>query len=77
MEHHNADYDGPYKEYVKLIFLTDALLKQHNIGDAADNEISDELLQSLGLTKHLVNSALEKTIQERDELDNMARQLAA
>ena len=77
LEHHNADYDGPCKEYVKLIYLTDTLLKQHNIGDAADDEISDDFLQTMGLTRHQVNTALEKTIQGRDELDNMARQLVA
>ena len=77
LEHHNSDYDGPGKDYVKLVYLTDALLKQHNIGDAADEEISEDFLQSMGLTRHQVNTALEKTIQGRDELDNMARQLAA
>ncbi|WP_455208083.1 HDOD domain-containing protein [Kaarinaea lacus] len=76
-EHHNANYDGPHREYVRLVYLTDALLKQHNIGDAADDEISDDFLQRLGLTKHQVNTTLEKTIQGSDELDNMARQLAA
>ena len=77
LEHHNTDYDGPSKDYVKLVYLTDTLLKQHGIGDAADEEISDDFLQSVGLTRHQVNVALEKTIQGRDELDNMARQLAA
>lgn len=76
-EHHNGDYSGPYKEYVRLVYLTDTLLKQHNIGDASDNEIGDEFLQSMGLTKQQVNTALEKTIQGSNELDNMARQLAA
>jgi len=76
-EHHNGDYSGPFKEYVRLVYLTDTLLKQHNIGDAADNEIGDEFLQSMGLTKQQVNTALEKTIQGSNELDNMARQLAA
>lgn len=77
LEHHNADYDGTCKEYVKLIYLTDTLLKQHNIGDGADDEISDDFLQTMGLTRHQVNTALEKTIQGSNELDNMARQLAA
>jgi HD-like signal output (HDOD) protein/prolyl-tRNA editing enzyme YbaK/EbsC (Cys-tRNA(Pro) deacylase) len=76
-EHHNGNYDGPFREYVRLVYLTDTLLKQHNIGDAADNEISDEFLQSMGLTRPQVTTALEKTIQGSSELDNMARQLAA
>jgi len=76
-EHHNSDYNGPYKEYVRLVYLTDTLLKQHNIGDATDDEISDEFLQSIGLTRQQLNTTLEKTIQGSNELDNMARQLDA
>ncbi|HEY5602255.1 MAG TPA: HDOD domain-containing protein, partial [Gammaproteobacteria bacterium] len=76
-EHHNSSYAGPYKEYVRLVYLTDTLLKQHNIGDAADDEISDEFLQSMGLTRQQLNATIEKTIQGSTELDNMARQLAA
>jgi len=77
LQHHNADYKGPYKEYVHLIYLTDLMLKQHNIGDASDEEITDVLLQELGLTRQQINQVLEKTIQGRDDLENMARQLAA
>ena len=76
-EHHNADYNGPYKEYVRLVYLADKLLKQHKIGDADDDDIDDEFLQQMGVTKQQVIPVLEKTIQGRDELDNMARQLAA
>lgn len=75
--HHDPDYEGPYKEYAYLVYLADTLLAQHNIGDSVEDEITDEFLQQLGLTRQQVNMALEKTIKERDELDNMARQLAA
>ena len=77
LHHHEADYSGPHKEYAYLVYLADALLAQHNIGEAADDEISDEFIQRLGLTRQLINTALEKTIKDRNELDNMARQLAA
>lgn len=76
-EHHNSDYQGPHQDYVRLVCLTDKLLKQHGIGDAADAEISDELLQQLGLTRQQVLPVLEKTIQGGEQLDHMARQLAA
>jgi HD-like signal output (HDOD) protein/prolyl-tRNA editing enzyme YbaK/EbsC (Cys-tRNA(Pro) deacylase) len=75
--HHDTDYQGPYKEYAYLVYLADSLLAQHNIGDSTEDEITDEFLQRLGLTRQQVNIALEKTIKDRDELDNMARQLAA
>ncbi|MGD8571586.1 MAG: HDOD domain-containing protein [Gammaproteobacteria bacterium] len=76
-EHHNLDYAGPYKEYVRLVCLADKLLRLHDIGDAGDNEVSDEFLQQMGVTRQQVLPVLEKTIQGSDELDNMARQLAA
>ena len=77
LHHHDATYDGPYKEYIRLVHLTGLLLKQHNIGDASEDEINDEFLQEMGLTRQQTTLVLEKTIQERNELDNMARQLAA
>jgi HD-like signal output (HDOD) protein/prolyl-tRNA editing enzyme YbaK/EbsC (Cys-tRNA(Pro) deacylase) len=77
LEHHHGDYQGPYQDYVRLVCLTDKLLKQHGIGDAGDTEISDEFLQQLGLTRQQVLPVLEKTIQGSEQLDHMARQLAA
>lgn len=75
--HHDADYDGHYKEYAYLVYLADNLLAQHNIGDASDDEIPEKLLQDLGLNRQQVNVVIEKTIKDRDDLDNMARQLVA
>lgn len=77
LEHHNSAYSGPYQEYVRLVFLANSLLKQYQIGDAGDEGISDEFLQQMGVTRQQVLPVLDKTIQGRDELDNMARQLAA
>lgn len=77
LHHHSMDYAGPHKEYARLVYLADNLLAQHNIGEAADDEVSDDFIQQLGLTRQQINNALEKTIKDRDELDNMARQLAA
>jgi len=77
LNHHNPEYTGIHKEYVQLVILTNALLKQHNIGDAATNELPDQLLQSLGLSQPQIIAVLEKTLQGRENLDNMARQLAA
>jgi len=75
--HHDANYNGPYREYAHLVYLADTLLAQHNIGDSIDDDITDEFLMRLGLSRQQVNMALEKTIKGRDDLDNMARQLAA
>ena len=47
------------------------------IGDAATVELPMDILDSLGINEGHALSILEKTIQGRDELENMARQLAA
>lgn len=76
-QHHDLEYDGPYKEYAYLVQLADILLAQHNIGDASYDELPEKLLQDLGISKQQVNTVFEKTIKDREDLDNMARQLAA
>jgi len=75
--HHDPEYDGIHKDYTRLIYLTNQLLKQHNIGDATDSDISDDFLIGLGLTRQQITTVLEKTILGRNDLDSMARQLAA
>ncbi|WP_455202925.1 HDOD domain-containing protein [Kaarinaea lacus] len=76
-EHHNPDYQGPHAEYARLVYAANILLKRHNIGDASDEELPDNILKSMGLTEAQALSVLEKTIQGSEDLDNMARQLAA
>jgi len=76
-QHHEEQYSGPHAEYSRLIYLADILLKSEDIGDASTEEIPETLLESMGLTKQQVMAVLEKTIQGREELDTMARQLAA
>ena len=77
LNHHDPAYDGIHKDYTRLIHLTNQLLKQHNIGDAADSDIPNDFLNEMGLTRHQITTVLEKTIQGRTDLDSMARQLAA
>ena len=75
--HHDPEYDGHYKEYAYLVLLADNLLAQHNIGDGPDDEIPEKLFEDLGLSRQQANTVLEKTIKDREDLDNMARQLVA
>jgi len=76
-EHHNPVYAGPHDEYAKLVMLADILLKNHEIGDASTTELPLEILDSLGINEDHALSIMAKTIQGRDELESMARQLAA
>ena len=76
-EHHNLDYVGPHAEYVNLVALSDRLLKSLDMGDAASSEIPASLLAALGLNADQVNKIMERTVESREELDTMARQLVA
>ncbi|NOX75609.1 MAG: HDOD domain-containing protein [Gammaproteobacteria bacterium] len=76
-EHHNPEYAGPHANYVHLITLVDTLLKGHELGDAVSEEIPPNLLVTLGLSEEAVAEALDKTIENHDDLDTMARQLVA
>ncbi len=76
-EHHNPAYNGPDAEYARMVFLSDALLKRNDIGDADSHELPLALIEELGLLEQQVENALEKTIQGSEQLENMAKQLAA
>lgn len=76
-EHHNPGYGGVHANYVHLVALADHLLKGHGIGDASHSDIPAVVLTASGLDEDQVMKVLEQTIESREELDNMARQLVA
>lgn len=76
-EHHNLKFAGPHAEYSQLVMLADILLKSHDIGDASTIEIPMDLLDALGINEDHTLGILEKTLQGREDLETMARQLAA
>ena len=76
-EHHNPAYNGPHAEYARLVLLADTLLKRNDIGDGDSDELPLDVIEALGLVEQQVENALEKTIQGSEQLENMAKQLAA
>jgi len=76
-QHHNPDYSGPHAEYARLVNVANQLLKRYDIGDATSDELPADLLEKIGITDTQALSILEKTFKGREELDSMARQLAA
>jgi len=76
-QHHNPDYSGVHAEYAHLVNIANQLLKRYAIGDATSDELSADLLEKIGITDTQALSILEKTFKGREELDSMARQLAA
>ena len=76
-EHHNINYSGPHAEYPRLVNIANQLLKRHDIGDADSDDLPAVLLEKAGLSDTEAVSILEKTFEGREELETMARQLAA
>jgi len=76
-EHHNPAYDGPHASYVHLLLISDTLLKSHEIGEASSHELPAPSLRALGLSEDEAMGVLEATIENRESLDTMARQLVA
>ncbi|WP_455198649.1 HDOD domain-containing protein [Kaarinaea lacus] len=76
-EHHNPDYNGPHASYVKLVMLADRLLKAHDMGDAHSEDVPETIMASLSLTDDDINRVLERTLDNHDDLDSIARQLVA
>ncbi len=76
-EHHNDDYDGEYAGYVKLIQIADRLLKNHNMSDAANEEIPAQLYEYFGLTEEQIYETMDEILQGKDDLDAMTMALIA
>ena len=76
-QHHSPNYSGPHAEYARLVNIANQLLKRYDIGDATSDELPADLLEKVGITDAQALSILEKTFKGREELDSMARQLAA
>ena len=76
-QHHNPDYNGVHANYVRLVILADRLLKGHDMGDAASEELPANILDSLNLAEDDITKVLERTIENHEDLDSMVRQLVA
>lgn len=48
-EHHNEQYNGDEHIYANIVYVANAWLKEHELGDALTNEVPSEMLQKLGI----------------------------
>ena len=76
-EHHNPDYDGQYANYVRLVILADRLLKAHDIGDAQSDDLPAAILSTLNLDDEEIQRVVDRTLENHEDLDSIARQLVA
>jgi len=76
-EHHNEAYRGVHAAYAKLCLVSDRLLKRQRMGDGESTEISQEVLDSLGISLQDAENILDMLMQASTDLDSLAEQFAA
>jgi HD-like signal output (HDOD) protein/prolyl-tRNA editing enzyme YbaK/EbsC (Cys-tRNA(Pro) deacylase) len=74
-EHHSLTYTGKYALYVRIIQLTNQLLREVGIGDGSAVGINEQLLEPLGLTAQEVYASVQQLKTGAASLDQMARSL--
>jgi len=70
-----ADYAGEYSELSGMMFVCTRLLRQHENIDAPLEAIPESLIERLGMDMTKAEAALEKVMQAKDDLQEMARLL--
>ncbi|MCW8829352.1 MAG: HDOD domain-containing protein [Gammaproteobacteria bacterium] len=75
--HHNPAHSGDFSTYANLVYIANALLKRHGIGEGADMVIPPELPARFGLSEAQLEAALASVLQGREELEFMAARMAA
>lgn len=75
--HHNPELTGDYTIYANLVFVANALLKRHGIGDSPVDEVPASLLARIGLNTEQLEQALEAVLAGQENLDFMVAKMAA
>ncbi|WP_148861958.1 aminoacyl-tRNA deacylase and HDOD domain-containing protein [Marinobacter fonticola] len=75
--HQHPDYEGEHATYVHMVQLANGLLKKKGIGDEFNPDDTAALAESLGLTESDVDTLVKTTDAVAEELDDLARSLAA
>lgn len=76
-EHHNPKHQGDYAVYANMVYIANALLKRHGIGDGESMEIPAALLQRYGLDEMQLEVALGTVLGDKEGLEFMAGKMAA
>ena len=75
--HHNSEYNGPHHVYSHISFMANALLKTIDIGDASNVALPAHLLNEYDLKENDLFDMLKIVTQWQDNIDKLARHLAA
>ena len=70
---HDPAYDGEFSAFPNLVCLATRLLRSRGIGSGPQEEIPDELLERLGITREKAEDVVNKVL----EAENLLRELAS
>lgn len=74
-EHHTVGYKGRYEQYVKIVQITNQLLRLESIGDGSLSGVDEVMLADLGVTLQQVKDSVRNIQANRASLDQMAQTL--
>lgn len=74
--HQQLDYRGEHENYVLMVQLANALLKEKGVGDEFNPDDIDTLAQRLGLTADKVEQLKEQMTRVANDIDDLAHSLS-
>lgn len=75
--HHNPDEAGDFSTFANLVYIANALLKRHGIGESDVIDIPEAMLARIGLSFEQLESALGTVLADQEGLDFMASKMAS
>ena len=75
--HHDESYLGDNAVYANLALISDRLLQRLGLGDAGSGDLPAGILAELGVREDDLKSAVQRLIEARSDLDNLASHMGA
>jgi len=70
-QQNSPDYAGEHDQYVKLLYLSNRLLRQQGLSDGPVDDIPNELYQELGLKEEEVAKALRQFMRNDEDIKEL------
>lgn len=78
IRHQNSyDYEGEYSGYVKLLYLTNRLLREQGLSDGPVDNIPSEIYKELGLDEKEVAKALRQLMRNDEDIQELTALLGS
>lgn len=74
-EQDDEDYEGEHAACAGLVLLSDRLLRRVHIGFGEHGQLSEPVLERLGLDEEACEEALDQVVEQGREIDALTRQL--